>query len=68
VVAEVEEEVGAVEDCQEDPIQPFNQWHKLWMSEQWGKYPRTSLGIERKPMTSSKKYKATYALMLTLVA
>jgi hypothetical protein len=55
VVEEVEVEVGEVEDHQADQTQPSNQWCKLRTSEQWGRYPKTSLEIERKPMTSLKK-------------
>jgi hypothetical protein len=67
-VAEVEVEVGVVEDTRANLIRPSNQWRKPLMSEQWGKYPRTSSGIERRPMISLRKYKATYTSTPTLVA
>jgi hypothetical protein len=67
-VAEVEVEVGAVEDHLDNLTRPSNQWRKPLMFKQWEKYPKTSLGTEKRLITSSRKYEGTYALMPTLVA
>jgi hypothetical protein len=60
--------VGAVEGHQTNLTQPFSQWRKPLTSGRWAKYPRISSEIEKRPMTSSKKYGAIYASTLTLVA
>jgi hypothetical protein len=55
VVAEVEVEVGEVEDLLADRIQPSNQWHQPLTSVPWEKNPKTSTGTERKPTILLKK-------------
>jgi hypothetical protein len=54
-VAEVEVEVEEVEDLLAAQTQPSNRWRQPLMSVPWGRNPKTSMGIERRPTILLKK-------------